>query len=337
MAAELLLPSRFVRWVPPKPWLQARNSDRALLKLNGREATRLRLLEVPSGMTEEHLDLILPPEEGAEDTLVVVSPLLKQSVRQHLEERNTCYLDSKGHLYLSAPGVLVYLDGSAARPAKKNEGKGRIGVHGVRTIQFLLEQQDPISVSELANHASVSLGQVHKVLTQLEHLGLVRAFGSGPAKRRAVRERTALLDWLEQQPSATRWEPSLNLAFYARRPEELWSQVSTKLKQANIAHALTGAAAASLYGVGPTSVPYSLVRISPDVRLEQAAEQLGAKVTERGANLTLLKDTGMVGSWHAVLKDGVQVAPAARIYLDARSERRGEDIAQQFREVVLGY
>lgn len=288
-------------------------------------------------MREEHLELLLPREEGVGDTLVVISPLLKQSVRQYLEERNTCYLDSKGHLHLVAPGVLVHLDGNSARAVKKKEGKGRIGVHGVRTVQVLLEQKDLISVSQLAEQAWVSLGQAHKVLTQLEHLGLVRAFGSGPAKRRAVRERTALLDWLEQQPSATRWEPSLNLAFYARRPEELWSRVSTKLNQANIAHALTGSAAASLYGVGPTSVPYSLVRISPKVRLEQAAEQLGAEITDRGANLTLLQDTGMVGSWHAVMKDGIQVAPTARIYLDVRSERRGEDIAQQLREVVLGY
>jgi hypothetical protein len=288
-------------------------------------------------MKEEHLALLLPWQEEVDDTLVVISPLLKQSVRRYLEEQNTCYLDSKGHLHLVAPGALVHLEGKSAGPVKKKEGPGRIGVHGVRTVQALLEQQEPISVSQLAELAAVSMGQAHKVLTQLEHLGLVRAFGSGPTKRRTVRERTGLLDWLEQQPSATRWEPSLNLRFYARRPEELWSQVSAKLKQAEIAHALTGAAAASLYGVGPTSVPYSLVRIDPEVGLEQAARQLGGEITDRGANLTLLQDTGRVGSWLAVPRDGIQVAPAARIYLDVRSERRGEDIAQQFREVVLGY
>jgi hypothetical protein len=337
MAAELSLPTRIARWVPPQPWLQVRDSERTLLKLKGREAARIRLLEVPSGISEDHLALLLPGEEWADDMLVVVSPLLKKSVRQYLEERNTCYLDSKGHLHLVAPGVLVHLEGHGARSAKQKDVKSGVGVHGVRTVQVLLEQQEPISVSQLAEHADVSMGQAHKVLTQLESLGLVRAFGSGPAKRRVVRERTGLLDWLVRQPSATRWEPSLKLAFYARRPGELWSQVSMKLQQADIAHALTGSAAASLYGVGPTNVPSSLVRLSPGIRLEQAAEQLGAEITERGANLTLLHDTGRVGSWSAVTKDGIQVAPAARIYLDALSERRGEDIAQQFREVVLGY
>lgn len=336
MAAEFHLPPPFARWVLPQPWLHVGESNRLLLKLGGREVTRLRLVEVPSGMKEEHLKMLLPSEEWVDDMLVVVSPFLTQGIRRYLEERNISYLDSKGHLHLVAPGVLIHLAGRSARPVKKEE-KGGIGVHGVRAVQVLLEQKEPVSVSDLARQSDVSMGQAHKVLTQLESLGVVRAFGSGPTKRRVVRDRTGLLDWLVRQSSATRWEPSLNVAFYARRPEELWSRVSTKLQQVNIAHALTGSAAVSLYGVGPTSVPYSLVRIAPEIRLEQAAEQLGAEITDRGANLTLLHDTGKVGSWHAVAKEGIHVAPAARIYLDALSERRGEDIAQQFREVVLGY
>ena len=192
-------------------------------------------------------------------------------------------------------------------------------------------------MSDLAKRAAVSLGQAHKLLTQLEGLGLVRSSGKGPGKRRVVKERAALLDWLEQQPSATRWEPSIDVALYARHPEELWSRVSTMLTRAGIAHALTGSAAASLYGVGPTSVPMSLVRISPKIPLEVAAQQLGAERTERGSNLTLLRDTGEVGCWHTETKNGIQTAPGVRIYLDSRSERRGEDIARQFREVVLGY
>ena len=340
MVAELHLPTKFARWVSPQPWLQVRNSDWTLLKLDSRNEVRLRVLDVPAGLREEHIPLLLLRAKEVEDSTgdipVVAGPFLSRKLRQTLEEQDTSYFDSKGHLHLVAPGVLIHLGSGSATPVKEAE-KGRMGVHGVRTIQVLLEQQEPTSVSQLAEQASVSLGHAHKVLTRLEHMGMVRAFGSGPTKRRVVRERTALLDWLEQQPSATRWEPSLKLAFYARRPEELWSRVSTKLTQAGIAHALTGAAAASMYGVGPTNVPYSLVRISPEVHLEQAAKQLGAEVTDRGSNLILLRDTGKVGCWHTVAKDGLRVAPAIRVYLDVRSERRGADIAQQFREVVIGY
>jgi hypothetical protein len=342
MAAELHLPRTLIRRVAPQPWLRIRSSDGATLLLDG-NVFRLRLLHMPAGLRLEQLPLLLesagawdPASGRTPEIPVVVASFLTRSVREALEKLEVSYLDSKGHLHLVAPGVLVHLEEGLTKPSKQAEKSG-IGVHGVRAIQVLLEEQEPFSVSQFAQRASVSLGQAHSVLTKLEQLGLVSASGSGPRKRRRVTDRTALLDWLERQPSATRWEPSLNVALYARRPEELWSRMSAKLTQVGVAHALTGAAAASLYGVGPTNVPLSLVRISPATPLKQAAEALGAEVTDRGANLVLLRDTGEVGCKRAVTKDTIQVAPPVRIYLDARSARRGEDVAQQFREVVLGY
>jgi hypothetical protein len=45
----------------------------------------------------------------------------------------------------------------------------------------------------------------------------------------------------------------------------------------------------------------------------------------------------MVGVMGAELERKARRCPKPRIYLDLLAERRGEDIAQQFREVVLGY
>lgn len=284
---------------------------------------------------------MLSPGAPAKDTgpavPLLVGAFLSQRVREALEARDASYLDAGGHLHLVAPGVFIHLGGARSAPRLKQPGQGSLGVHGVRAIQALLGEQTPVSVSQLAERAALSVGQTHKVLTRLEELGLVRTGGRGPAKRRTVRERTELLDWLQTQPSATRRERSLQVALYARRPEDLWLHSSAKLSKAGIPHALTGAAAASAFGIGPTSVPLSRLRISPEVPLSQAAEALGAEVTERGANLTLLQDTGRVGCQSATHHDGILVAPPVRIYLDARSERRGEDIAQRFREEVLGY
>lgn len=342
MVAEIHLPGRLSELVHTSAWLQPRSSANPSLRLDGR-VTRLRILEVPVGVTEEHLALLLNARiwEGEVSAVpLIFSSSLRQATRQWLEERETSYLDAKGHLHVVAPGVLIHIEGARASHATARPSSASrivLGVHGVRTIQVLLEEQDAVSVSDVAKRASVSMGQAHKVLTQLEHLDLVHTSGKGPGKRRTVRGRAELLDWLARQPGATRWEPSLDVSFYARRPEELWSRVSTTLSQAKIHHAFTGAAAASLYGVGPTSVPMSVLRISPEVSLRHAAEQLGAEVTQRGPNLTLLQDTGKVGCWHAMTQDGVQTAPWVRIYLDILSERRGEDIAQQFREVILGY
>ena len=70
---------------------------------------------------------------------------------------------------------------------------------------------------------------------------------------------------------------------------------------------------------------------------ESLAKALDAERTERGPNLRLIRDTGQVGVLGGEVRGGVRLAPKSRIYLDALSERRGEDVAEQFREVVLGY
>ena len=109
------------------------------------------------------------------------------------------------------------------------------------------------------------------------------------------------------------------------------------LDAASIAHAVTGSAAASLFGVGPNQVVLTTVRVTPRVSLEAAAHALGAEITERGPNVCLIRDTGEVGCLNADLRSEIRVAPAVRVYLDLFSERRGEDLGVEFRERVLGY
>ncbi|MBN8230633.1 hypothetical protein JYK02_24260 [Corallococcus macrosporus] len=342
MPAILHLPPRLIRWLPARSWLQARGASRPFLELEGREVATFTLLEAASGLRVDQLPLLLGAHRPAttrqsRDLPFVVGPWLKKDVREALEAQGVGYLDSRGHLHLRARGVLLHFEEDRTVAPEKTAGSAILGVHGVRAVQVLLQEEQPFSVSRFAEQAAVSLGQAHKLLTWLEQLELVRAEGRGPAKRRTVRDRTGLLDWLERQARATRWERSLHVALYARRPEELWLQTSTRLGKAGIAHAFTGAAAVSMFGVGPTSVPMSRLRISPEVPLAQAAKHLDAEVTERGANLMLIHDTGKVGSWASTSRDGVLLAPHVRIYLDVQSERRGEDLARRFREEVLGY
>lgn len=109
------------------------------------------------------------------------------------------------------------------------------------------------------------------------------------------------------------------------------------LEAANVAHALTGAAGAALYGAAPTAVPLSWIRITPGVPLDRVATILGAEHTDRGPNVRLLRDSGKVGCVGAERRDDVLVAPPVRVYLDALREKRGEAIAEHFREVILGY
>lgn len=304
----------------------------------GDKRTPLELHPVAPSMPDEQLAELARSiaSKAAGSVGVIVSPRLRVSSRAMLEQIGAAYADSRGHLHLPTPHFLIHLEIETKASTVRARAPG-IGPNAIRLVQALLQAQGPIVLSGVAAEVELSLSQTHTVLTHLEEIGLLRATGTGPNRRRTVTDRTALLDWLVSQPSAMRRESYLDVSLYARRPEELWRTVTRVLDAAKVAHAVTGAAGAALWGAAPTATPLSWVRMTPDVPLERAASILGAEPTDRGPNLRLLRDTGKVGCGGAELRQDVLVAPPVRVYLDALREKRGEAIAEHFREVILGY
>ncbi len=272
----------------------------------------------------------ISPTPGA----VVVCSLLPALARSDLEERGLGYLDSRGHIHIVTPTGIIHVEGA---PAPRRELSSTIGVRSVRLVQEMLARDQPFTVSALARELALSLALTHGVLALLEREGLLTSRSAGATRWRSVSDRTLLLDWLEAQPVARRREPHLDLEVYGRHPADLWTRMAARLQGAGIAHALTGGAAAALHGSGPTSVATSFIRIDPQVPLETAAAALGGSAAERGSNVRLLRDTGQVGTLVTELVSGVPVAPRVRVYLDTLGERRGADVARQFREAILGY
>jgi hypothetical protein len=312
-------------------------SDKPWVKLDGRR-TSLELHPIAPSMPDEQLAELARTfaADNERHIGVVVSPRLRASARAVLERIGAAYADSLGYLHLPAPHFLVHLE-METKPSTVRLRTPGVGPNGIRLVQALLRSEGPIQLSQLAAQVELSLSQTHSVLSHLEEASLLRSTGTGPNRRRAVADRTALLDWLVTQPSAMRRESYLDVSLYARRPGDLWRTVSKALTASNVAHAVTGAAGAALYGAAPTAVPLSWVRITPDVPLDKVASILGAEPTERGPDVRLLRDTGRVGCIGAERRDEVLTAPRVRVYLDALREKRGEAIAAQFREVILGY
>ncbi len=335
-AIRIQLPRAIAGWIPVRPWIQTKVGATSSIRM-GRNRVPIELHSVPASMTAELAAEVAPSLTAQRKTRlnVVVSPLLRKSVRDLLEGQGISYADSKGHVHLAWAGLLVHIDAEA--PAVALRRPDGLGPSGVRAVQALLLADGPVQLSQLSAQVQLSLSQTHSVFTQLENAGLMRSTGSGPSRRRVVVDRTQLLDWLAAQATARRRETRLDVALYARRPEELWRRIATRFGESGTAYAVTGAAGAALLGVGPTAVPLSTVRITPDVSLANAARTLGAEPVERGPNLRLIRDTGEVGCVGAERLDGILVAPKVRVYLDTLSDKRGEDLAEQFREVILGY
>ncbi len=335
MGRTLFLPKELAHWVAGRPWLHVRYSDRARLAL-GKQEILLELYRSASRDDSKALAARLKPSrtQGHAAIPVVASSFLSRSIRATLEAKGVGYLDSAGRVHLPWSEGVVHLDADHTR---SEPSSSTLGVHGVRAVQAILDQPSGIKLKELSARIKLSMSGTHAVLKTLEGEGLVRTSASGPLTRRTVIDRARLLDWLAAQPAARRRERHIDASLYARTPADAWRRLGHALDRAEIAYALTGSAAASILGAGPTSVAVSIVRITPDRTLEEALAALKVEQTDRGANLRLLRDVGMLGSMNSIEQEGVRVAPAVRVYLDALTEKRGEAIAEQFREVVLGY
>ena len=124
---------------------------------------------------------------------------------------------------------------------------------------------------------------------------------------------------------------------YARKPNDLWKKVISSLGTQAV---LSGAAAAMLLG-GPsasaTSIPRTMVRIARDLPVAEAVKRLGAEPDESGANVSLVVDKARWGEVIPREVRGLRVANPICAWLDCMREPRGDDVAQQLREAVLGY
>lgn len=273
---------------------------------------------------------------GGRDTLpFIVQSFISAKMRRALEEDQMSYADGHGRIHLVAPGLFIHIEGSGHNDAPRSKG---LGVASVRAVQILLvDHEREWTVTGLAREAGISAGQAQNVFQLLEKHDFVVACGSGPRKRRLIREPGSLLDWLTSQPASGRRPRSLKCNLYAPTPKKLWQRAASAFNDASIEYAFSGATAAAILGAGPTAIPLNLIRVNPQRPLPSVVEALEAGSVERGANIVLWSDVGKLGTYAEQIQDGFNVAPVPRIYLDLFSEHRGEDVAEHFRDTILDY
>lgn len=277
---------------------------------------------------------------GAKGQLgLVVADRLPDHVRRELVAAGCAYADGTGATHIDVPGFFVHQDGAPSRRQTLAPAPRGIGVTGVRTIQCLLERPErDWSVADLATTAACSVGEAHRVFLRLQDEGFVTTRGQKKTLRRRVGNPGDLLDWLSTVPSARRIRERLCATLYVANPDALTTTLAYHGVQSGLEYAFTGAAAARIYGVTATSaIPVTMLRIAPDVPLDDACRKLGAEPAERGANIVLIRDDGRVGV-HGRMNNGpCPLAVRARVWLDMLDEQRGEDAAALFREGAIGW
>ncbi|MCW2956583.1 MAG: transcriptional regulator [Thermoleophilia bacterium] len=278
-------------------------------------------------------------EADTDAVAIIFAARLGRETRAELANDNNNYLDGHGHARIVLPDAVLLIEEPAMRKQAPARGVETVGHVGIRAVQVLIDADiDEWGTSELAAAADVSVGQVHNLFRVLEATGLLEADGDGPRRRRHLRDRSALLTWLEQhRTTVDPREAQLTGYVAARDPLRVAQKLAARGDERHRL-AVTGTAAAALLGHPVTTrVGQSLVRVHAPAStpLELIADQLGIEPTKNAPNVTLIRDAGGVGTVRSANINGVPLAPPSRIYLDMFREGRGDDAAALFRQYVL--
>lgn len=326
MGPQLFLPKTIAPWA--SSWVRAAPSDRAWVQV-GAKRTPVKLVTTPPWVGNA------PRVEGA--ALFVLNGTTA-SQRETLERDGISYVDPRGYLHFVGPSVLVHVERSQRVPRDAGPNTPvRLGPAAVRVAIACVLEPTELTITPLAKRAAASLAQTHETLRMLESAGFVRRSGRGPQTDRTLTDRSAVAELLRETVVRQRRPSSTPVFVYARRPEELWTRISTSLGADAVISGSAAAAVLSAAAAGPSSVPRTMVRVSQDVAIEDAIRRLEARPADSGANVILVVDKAR---WSDVLPRDVQhvrVANPVSVWLDCLREPRGEDVAQNFRESTLGF
>jgi hypothetical protein len=276
---------------------------------------------------------------------LVIDRSIPYKERDALEAAGLSWFDGRGAIHLSWPGTFVHIDHSSRRltsSGSANYDGPRLGPTGIRAVQVILGSDEwEWTVSQLAEHAAISVGQAHNVFRAMEQNRLVHAIGRGPKQRRILDDRRAALDWLSEIDGARRRPVAAATYLYSRTERDLVQRFAERATDATMTYAVTGAAACNLLGAPVLSrITVTQVRVSgiePAEALSQLGlEHLDADDAGRGMNVEVWSDVGQVGTYGAKEIQGVRIAPAIRVWLDLqRQGGRSRDAAQLFKEQFI--
>jgi hypothetical protein len=313
--------------------------DLVLLRENG-PAVRVEFRQ--RVRTPEAWSVIRGEDQLAETSLpplLLVAEDSTADARRLLEAHGIGIVDARGRAQIRFPGLVVHIErrgGNGERdtgvPERRIAGRAAVAAQAL-----LLEPEREWTVAELARAAGLSTTLAHYVLARLERDGIAQSKGGGPRKVRVLCNPSALLDlWAEE--AHDRGVHDLLCYRFATTHGVLRKDVSRMLADADIGHAVTGAAAADLLAPFLSAVPVLSLWVGAQHQLGEVAGLLDAEPVQRGANLVLRQARDDSPLAFNVQHDGVWLANRFRVYVDLRSDpQRGAEQADHLRQEVIGF
>jgi len=264
-------------------------------------------VEVKRAFQASLLDQVLAQLKGLDGIPLVAAPYLSPTLRAALVNRGVSYADSTGNLRLlsDAPGLFVERAGATKDPWPSDETLRSLRGRGAgRAVRALVDFREPYGVRDLAERAGVALGTLSRVLNLLAREGLV------------TREATGTVTAIDWQGTIRRWAQDYDFARSNQTATFLEPRgldaVAAKLAKAKWTFAVTGALGAQRFA---PIAPARQAAIYVD-DITRAAERLGLRPTDSGANIVLAEPYDPVVFDRSAIRDNLRVVAPSQLAVD---------------------
>lgn len=251
-------------------------------------------------------------DRGACVVPMLVARYLSPSTRERLEQRGVAYADATGNLRMVLDRPALFLrDVGASRDPWRGPGRPRGSLKGApaaRVLRALVDFAPPFTVPGLIERSGASTGATYRVVEFLEEEALIE---------RQPRGAIIGIDWralLERWSRDYGFQQSNTIASYLQ-PRGLPALLKALRSSAELRYVLTGALAAER--IAPYAPP-RLAMIYVD-RFDQAAERLGLREVDSGANVLLATSDCDVVFERSHDIEGVRMAAPSQVAVDLLS------------------
>ncbi len=247
---------------------------------------------------------------------------LSPRTRELLRELDVGYVDTTGNIRIAvdAPGLFISARGSDRDPWPRRDMLQSLRGRGAScAVRAIVDAVPPFGVRELAAASGIPAATLSRVLRLLDHEDVVT---------RQPRGQVQTVDW---QGVIRRWaqdydQTGSNTALAFLEPRGL-KAITDKLRTGKATYAATGALAAQYFD--PVAPARTATLYVPDT--VEAAESLGLRETEAGANVVLLEPFDPVVFDRTVTRDGLRCVAASQLAVDlltgpGREPTQGEQL-----------
>jgi hypothetical protein len=275
---------------------------------------------------------------GDEPVSILVAEAISPGAKDLLKNERVGYYDSGGSLFVPAHGAYLYID----KPPPKALAKSIRSLFSGRRAQvlqaLLVRPREWFGGKGLAEEAHVSQATASEVLSELERFDWVISRGQGPSKERHVKEPAALLDTWAKQVSPLRALSLRRLYVPSMKTDKLLEPIERAFGAHNVEYAISYEAAAQCYAPFLSVVSQVRCRLIPGPTADSALADLGARVVNEGANLTIIEAKSSGELLFRERVSGVWLANPIQVYLDLlRGEGRAKEMAEHLRKERIGF